>query len=122
MNTFTWLFIGHLIGDWLLQNDWMARGKRRGFLTWPGTIHFTVYTMTLMSTLHLSDPPTQGWGFVLSLGIFIYISHWLTDATNIVTWWMRFYHQTEMELIRVMIDQTLHLLVLALITVLFFNE
>ena len=116
MNIFTWLLIGHLVGDWLLQNDWMAKGKRQGFLTWPGLVHFTIYTGVLTSTLHFSGATNKGLSFVLSLSILIFVSHWLTDATNIAQGWMRFYRQTPLEQVRLMIDQILHLLVLVLIT------
>ena len=43
MTMFSWLLLGHLLGDWLLQNDWMAQGKRQGFFTLAGLIHFTIY-------------------------------------------------------------------------------
>lgn len=116
MNIFTWLLIGHLVGDWLLQNDWMAKGKRQGFLTMPGTVHFAVYTSILMTTLHFSGATNKGLSFVLTLGVLIFVSHWLTDATDVVQGWMRFYQQTQLEQVRLMTDQILHILVLVLIT------
>lgn len=45
---------------------------------------------------------------------FIYLSHWLIDATQLVEGWIRFYRQSRCnELVRLVINQTLHVLVLA---------
>ncbi len=33
--------IGHLLGDWLLQNDWMASGKKEFWL--PLAVHALLY-------------------------------------------------------------------------------
>ncbi len=29
MTLFTWLTLGHFVGDFVFQNDWMARNKQR---------------------------------------------------------------------------------------------
>jgi hypothetical protein len=116
MDTFTWLFIGHLLGDWLLQNDWMAKGKKRGLLTLPSTVHVTIYTIAIVSALFISGFKAKPLAFYLSLSLVIFVSHWLIDATDGVERWMRFYRQSELEIVRVMVDQTLHLLVLVLLT------
>jgi hypothetical protein len=118
VNTFTWLLLGHFLGDWMLQNDWMARGKKKAFLTLPGTVHFTIYTMATVGVLWLSGVRDKGAVFFLTVGLIIFVSHWLVDATNMVEWWMRFYRQSNLDSVRVMVDQTLHLLVLAVLTVL----
>jgi Protein of unknown function (DUF3307) len=118
MGTFAWLLLGHLVGDWLLQNDWMAKGKRRGFFTRAGIVHFCLYTATVMTMLWLSDARGLGAALSLVLAATVFISHWLIDATDVVRWWMRFHRQSELEVVRLMVDQTLHLLVLALVAVL----
>lgn len=51
MSLFGWLFIGHLIGDWLLQNDWMAKNKQRSLFTIAGFTHFAIYTFCMMLML-----------------------------------------------------------------------
>jgi hypothetical protein len=117
MNTMTWLFLGHLVGDWLLQNDWMAKGKKKGFFSLPGLTHFAVYTIVLLGVL-IFDGRGEYNGLLLFLvGLLIFLSHWILDATNIVERWMRFYHQTEAPMIRLMVDQTFHFVILALIAV-----
>lgn len=106
----------HLVGDWLLQNDWMARGKRQGWLTLAGLVHFAVYTASAIVALWLCRATIQlPFGYA-AFGAVIFLSHWLIDATNIVQGWMRLFGQSEREMVRMMIDQTLHLLVLAGLT------
>lgn len=115
MNMFCWLLLGHLLGDWLLQNDWMARGKKRGLITMPGMIHFTTYTFMILLTFWFFNNMKIDLVTVCIAGIIIFVSHWLIDATNIVQRWMRFYGQSDREDVRVMVDQTFHLLALGLL-------
>lgn len=119
MNTFDCFLIGHLLGDWLLQNDWMAKGKRQGFFTRAGLVHFTIYTGATVGALWLSGLIERGPAFYLSLSLMIFVSHWLIDATDIVERWMHFFQQSNRELVGVMVDQALHLLVLGLLTIFF---
>jgi hypothetical protein len=114
MNTFTWLLIGHLIGDWILQNDWMARGKRAGLLTLPGVVHVAICTATTIGALWLSGAPKNPTWY-LGAGIAILISHWLIDSGDGARRWIRLYRQSRLESVRIAVDQVLHLLILALI-------
>jgi hypothetical protein len=122
MNTFTWLLMGHLLGDWLLQNDWMAKGKKRASLTLAGAVHFTVYTAIVSGALWLSGIRDKSTAFYLVFYGVTFVSHWWIDAGDIVERWMRFYRQSDLEMVRVMVDQTLHLLVLLLLVVFFVGE
>ncbi|MCP4710325.1 MAG: DUF3307 domain-containing protein [Planctomycetes bacterium] len=115
MNTFTWLLIGHLVGDWVLQNDWMARGKKHSLVTLAGMVHFAVYTAVISGAFWLSDAGDKSLALYLILGIVIFVSHWLIDATSVVDKWMRFYRQSNLTMVRVMVDQTCHILILAAI-------
>jgi len=115
MNIFAWLVMGHCLGDWVLQNDWMARGKKRGLFTLAGLTHFTLYTVAILAALQLSGAVDKTSTFFF-LGMAIFASHWLIDATALVESWQRFYRQSDLEMVRVMVDQTLHLLVLTLLT------
>lgn len=113
MNTFSWLVIGHLVGDWLLQNDWMAKGKRRGLVTAAGMTHFAIYTLSILAALalfHGAALPPRSYGLAAAL---VFATHWLVDATDIVDAWMRLCRQTKVPLVRLMVDQTFHFLVLA---------
>lgn len=117
MDMFSWLLLGHLLGDWLLQNDWMARGKRQGLITLAGMTHFLTYTAMILIMVWLCHQGNLDLNLALALGIIVFVSHWLIDATNLVQVWMRFYGQSDREMVRIMVDQTLHLLTLGLLTV-----
>jgi hypothetical protein len=113
MNVFSWLVVGHLIGDWLLQNDWMARGKKQRLVTAAGMTHFLIYTLTVMVTCWLAWRSTPDMLEYLLIGSIIFVTHWLIDATDVVGAWIRLLRQTDMPMMRIMVDQTFHLLVLA---------
>jgi hypothetical protein len=118
MNTFTWLVIGHLVGDWLLQNEWMARGKKRGVFTWAGLTHCTVYTIVIMGALALSGAREK---LTISMTIcaLTFVSHWAIDALDAARQWLRLVLQSDLEVVRLVVDQLLHVLVLALLIVFF---
>lgn len=114
MDSLTWLMVGHLVGDWLLQNDWMAQGKKQGFITLAGVAHFTIYTVTVMIALWLSGVKQSEPPIYILLAIFIFVSHWVIDATRLVDYWMKFYRQSHSFMMRMLVDQTLHIIVLAI--------
>ena len=117
MNAFAWLVIGHLVGDWLLQSDWMAQGKKLGMLKPAGLVHFMIYTATIMGAFWLSGVRGKPPALYMALGAVVFLSHWLIDSTCLVERWMQFYRQSNLEVVRLMVDQTLHLLVLATLAV-----
>ena len=116
MNTLAWLLLGHLVGDWVLQNDWMAKGKKTGILTLAGTIHFAIYAIVSVAALWLSGIRGRELTFYLIVGLIIFVSHWLIDAAGLAEQWMNLFRQTHLETVCIMVDQTFHLLVLAALT------
>ena len=118
MDIFNWLFVGHLLGDWVLQNHWMAVGKKKGLFTLAGTTHFGIYTLTVILFMQLSGYAPHSWLKYFGLATLIFVSHWLIDATSLVESWMRVYRQSDLTMMRVAVDQTFHLLVLLLVSVL----
>lgn len=115
MNLFTWLVLGHLVGDWLLQNNWMAQGKRQALVTLAGLVHFSIYTVSVMLAFWLASQTLPTHANLLLLGALVFCSHWLIDATNLVDQWMRLLGQTNIPMVRLMVDQTFHIVILALI-------
>jgi hypothetical protein len=72
----SWL-IGHLVGDYLLQNDWQAQGKKKAHL--PCLVHVSLYTLAVM--LFTQWPL---WAIPV-----IFIPHYLIDRWSFVPWYMR---------------------------------
>jgi len=116
--TFGWLLVGHLVGDWLLQNDWMATQKRQGYYTPAGMLHYSIYTVSILAALFLSKTEDVPFTFWVTAGVIVFASHWLIDATNIVDRWMRLLRQSDLAWLRIVIDQIAHILVLVVIALL----
>lgn len=76
--------IGHLVGDYLLQNDWMAMEKKRNPMV--ALLHSMMWSMSVMMF--------SGWGGIHGwhgVEIFGYLntSHFFQDHTMIVHRWMK---------------------------------
>lgn len=117
MSTFGWLFVGHLVGDFLLQNEWMANGKKKRLLNTAGMVHYAIYTAAILAALWFSNTGSHDAMNYVLMAVVIFLSHALLDSTRIVGRWMSFFHQSNTEFMRVMVDQVLHLLVLVLLVV-----
>jgi len=74
--------IGHLVGDYLLQNDWMALNKKtftlKGWLAC--SIHCLLYTLAVCLF--------TGWWDARFLLVFI--THFALDKTMVVVYYMNF--------------------------------
>lgn len=70
-----WIY-AHLIGDYLLQNDWMAKGKKDS--SGVCTIHVIIYMLPFLFT------GLPWWKLLL-----IAVQHWLQDRTDFVLWSMK---------------------------------
>jgi len=79
-----WGIVAHLVADWPLQNDWMARHKAK--LGHPaGLVHAGIHAVGLILL--------YGWWPGLALGA----SHYLIDLRKPVQWWSRLVGQTQPE-------------------------
>lgn len=100
-----WL-IGHLIGDYLLQNDWMALNKKRS--SFACGVHCLLWTLAVMACALWPL-----WTFVP-----LFIGHFVQDRTNIVVWLMN--HKGQEKFAQppmapwsiIVVDNVLHLVVL----------
>ncbi|MCD5407236.1 MAG: DUF3307 domain-containing protein [Desulfotomaculum sp.] len=107
MTPFAWLVLGHLAGDYLLQNSWMALNKKNSYL--PLFSHCFVYTLTVyLFSLFFG-------GLSLLAVILIFIAHLFLDKTKFIDYWLKYVTQTDLFWLKVITDQVFHLLVLALI-------
>lgn len=111
MGLFSWLFLGHLAGDFLLQTRWMAEKKAQEFL--PLVVHSAVYTGTV--ALLALKAGGLSW---LGIGL-IFLGHLLLDQRAFVNFWAKTVNgNTSTEWLKVVSDQSWHLLILGLATLL----
>ena len=68
-------FLFHVIGDYLMQNDWMAQNKTKAFL--PAFIHATIYSLPF---LFITD--IEFWPIV-------YVTHYLIDRYRLAVYWIK---------------------------------
>lgn len=108
MNLFEWLLMGHLVGDYLLQNRWMAEKKSNELL--PLMVHSLIYT----GTVYLCSLPAGG--ITLTGVAIVFSSHLILDRRTLVRWWSTHITQAQdVFWLQIMTDQVFHLLVLALL-------
>lgn len=69
--------IGHLVGDYLLQNDWMALNKKRE--AWPCVVHCFLWATSVCLFAHWLN--YWVWWVLL-------VTHFIQDHTNAVRFWM----------------------------------
>lgn len=68
--------VGHLCGDYLLQNDWMASNKKRSSLHC--LVHCLIWTGCVCS-----------FGGITGIGaVILFVTHFIQDRTSIVSWYM----------------------------------
>lgn len=84
-NVLTCAIIGHLVGDYLLQNDWMALNKKRDDDAC--VVHCWLWTASVVLFAGWWDannaPHTAAICFIL------FFTHYFQDRTQIILWWMK---------------------------------
>jgi len=76
------MLLGHLVGDYLLQNDWMAleKGKHNGMGWFKCTVHCVLYTIAVCTLMGL-------WNAAWVLAVFF--SHFVVDKFGIPDMYLR---------------------------------
>jgi len=96
--------LAHLVADWILQTDWMARNKC-------SLLHPAAWTHAAIHALCLAL--ALGWQAGLVLGAV----HMLIDTRSPVAWWMRSFKRCqpvpEAGSVALWLDQTLHFVCIA---------
>jgi hypothetical protein len=101
-------FVAHLIGDFILQNDWMAGNKKHRSNAC--LFHVLIYLVPFLTC------QLQGWQIIL-----IGVQHFAQDRTVFVLWWMRIWKRVPRDNrreIRIFIDQAFHLLWIQIVVLL----
>lgn len=104
LTPFELALVAHLIADWLLQNDWMARNKT-SLLHPAAWVHASIYGICLAMVL--------GWPAGAVLGLI----HLLVDTKIPLNWWIRIFkkcsHAPEASQIAIWTDQVIHIVTFA---------
>ncbi|AGL02254.1 DUF3307 domain-containing protein [Desulfoscipio gibsoniae] len=109
MNLFAWLLVGHLVGDYLLQNRWMAEGKTTRWA--PLLVHSTVYTLAV------ALPAVAAGGLSWRGILLVFLAHLVLDRRGFVHFWTeRVTGSANVPWLVIMADQAWHILVLSLAT------
>ncbi len=105
MTPFEKALIAHLVADWVLQNNWMAQNKRslRHPASW---VHSSIQGVCLGFAL--------GW----PAGVVLGVAHLAIDTRVPLAWWIRVFKKSDgmpdSGTIAIGLDQTLHILCIAL--------
>ena len=92
-------FIAHLIGDFILQNDWMAGKKKQNHFVC--LVHVLVYLVPFLLC-------SLKWWQILLIGI----QHFAQDRTEFVFWWLKNWKKVPEEYwkeLPLYVDQAFHL-------------
>lgn len=115
MSLFDWLLVAHLVADFSLQTDSMARYKGQDWL-WM-IRHVGVY-MAIMSALLMVYAivyALPAWPVVAAL-LFLLVTHTILDRRTFTNWWMRLVGISDDKgWISVVIDQVFHIVTLAIV-------
>ena len=93
-------FIAHLIGDFILQNEWMVANKK--VRSSACLVHVLVYLVPFLLT------GLQWWQILL-----IGAQHFVQDRSAFVFWWMRVWKKVnpeKWEQLPLYVDQAFHLM------------
>lgn len=74
------LILGHLVGDYLFQNKWMALSK--GNSSWRCFVHCLVYTVTVVSFTWCSLK--ADWRWIL----LVFLAHFVVDRWSLADKWL----------------------------------
>ena len=94
------LIVAHLVGDFLLQNEWMASRKNKPGGAIPCLVHVVLYMLPFLLIGLL------WWQLVL-----IAVQHYIQDRTELTLWWMRHYKRASPQWTEgnLYVDQAIHL-------------
>jgi hypothetical protein len=98
-----WIY-AHLIGDYLLQNDWMAGNKKKN--SWICLVHIITYMIPFLLT-------DLSWIQLLLIAA----QHYIQDRTYFVAWFCRVTNKFQMDFNKfwghVIVDNVIHILWMA---------
>jgi hypothetical protein len=75
---------GHLLGDWFLQNSYMAAHKESSWLT--AFSHATVVSLTMLTALTWTTEWSDRYVVLVLVNL---VTHAVIDRRTAVRWWMK---------------------------------
>lgn len=115
MSLFDWLLIGHLLGDFVIQNDNIAKNKPQ---RWPLLLsHVSLYMVVMIPivVVYAFTHPLPFWLAVSAL-LFLSGTHIILDRRDFTVRWMRFVGMSPDRIwLSIVVDQIFHLLTLAIV-------
>lgn len=117
-NIFVWLMMGHVVFDWLLQNDWMAMGKSKRLA--PLVVHSLMYAIgvTVTAIMAVSTMKVVTHASLWFIFHVLFFTHVFLDNYKFHSWWKRSIKGMSEEAdkatlwLTISIDQCWHILVL----------
>jgi len=113
MSVFDWLLVGHLVGDFLLQTNEMARRKSQS-LPWL-LRHLAAYmavTTLVLGALAWTHSVTL-WAAGIAW-LLIGVTHAILDQRDFTRWWMRVIGiSPDVTWLNIVVDQVFHIVILA---------
>jgi fatty acid desaturase len=109
---FIFQFVGHRIGDYLLQTDWQAQNKAK--VAWERWKHCIVYSLAIAALMLISfNILTVIWVFAMT-----FFEHYFIDSRKPIVWWKttleRIVGNKQFDIVKmpffvlIEIDQTVH--------------
>ena len=115
MSLFDWLLVGHLVGDFLLQTDGMAKYKTQSWTWMLRHVGLYLAVMVIVLGAYSLSNPVPFWVLGLSL-LFIGATHIVLDRRGFTLAWMRLIGITsDLDWLIIVADQVFHLLVLVVV-------
>ena len=115
MSLFDWLLVGHLVGDFLLQTDGMAKYKADSWSWMLRHVGLYLAVMVVVLGAYALSNPVPLWALGLAL-LFIGVTHIILDRRGFTLGWMRLIGITQdHDWLTIVADQVFHVLVLVVV-------
>ncbi|OKO87772.1 hypothetical protein BRO54_3799 [Geobacillus proteiniphilus] len=114
---FIYLYLGHKIGDYLLQSDKQAKSKQNSWYYL--LVHCAIYSLSVIAIPFIF----MGY-FNLAALFFVFITHVVIDQGALLRFWMKYIKgikdpdTEEVTMVKLEIDQTFHYIVIGIISIL----
>jgi len=115
MSLFDWLLVGHLVGDFLLQTDGMAKYKTQSWTWMLRHVGLYLAVMVIVLGVYSVSHAVPLWALAVAL-LFIGATHIVLDRRDVTMGWMRLIGITsDLGWLTIVADQVFHLLVLVVV-------